>query len=88
VNALNEIAPTIIKWPELDQQQELSQAFARSQQFPGVIGCIDGCHIPIIAPKDNSASYVNRKGFHSILLQVWEIMLNTKNLQFLSTIMM
>lgn len=35
----------------------------------GVVGAIDGSHIPIIAPKTNHASYVNRKGYHSILLQ-------------------
>lgn len=35
----------------------------------GVIGCIDGSHIPIRAPHDLPSSYVNRKGFHSILLQ-------------------
>ncbi|PSN42157.1 putative nuclease HARBI1, partial [Blattella germanica] len=38
--------------------------------FPGVIGCIDGTHIQIPAPKNNRGSYYNRKGFHSILLQV------------------
>lgn len=30
---------------------------------------IDGSHIPILAPQQNSASYVNRKSFHSVLLQ-------------------
>ena len=35
----------------------------------GCIGAIDGSHIPIKAPVESSASYVNRKGFHSILLQ-------------------
>lgn len=34
--------------------------------FSGVIGAIGGTHIKISAPKDNSESYVNRKGFHSI----------------------
>jgi len=34
-----------------------------------VIGCIDGTHIRINAPKQNKNSYVNRKGYHSLLLQ-------------------
>lgn len=34
-----------------------------------MVGAIDGSHIPIVAPKNNHASYVNRKGYHSILLQ-------------------
>ena len=38
--------------------------------FPGVCGCVDGTHIPIRAPSKDSGSYYNRKGFHSILLQV------------------
>lgn len=37
--------------------------------FAGVIGSIDGSHIPIKAPKENSGAYLNRKGFHSIVLQ-------------------
>jgi hypothetical protein len=38
--------------------------------FPGVFGCVDGTHIAIRAPSQDSGSYYNRKGFHSILLQV------------------
>lgn len=37
--------------------------------FPKVIGAIDGTHVKI-APKKNPESYVNRKGYHSIQLQV------------------
>lgn len=38
--------------------------------FPQVIGAIDGTHIKIAAPKLNTQSYINRKGFHSMQLQV------------------
>jgi hypothetical protein len=34
-----------------------------------VIGVIDGTLIPIIAPKDNEADFVCRKGFHAINVQ-------------------
>jgi hypothetical protein len=34
--------------------------------LPNVIGVIDGTLIPIIAPKDNEADFVCRKGFHAI----------------------
>ena len=32
-------------------------------------GAIDGTHIPIIAPTENHADYINRKGYHSIVMQ-------------------
>ena len=32
-------------------------------------GAIDGTHIPIIAPKENRIDYVNRKGYHSVVMQ-------------------
>lgn len=49
--------------------REITQAFARTANFPDVLGAIDGTHIPITAPKEHAAKYINRKGFHSILLQ-------------------
>lgn len=35
----------------------------------GIIGCIDGCHVRIAAPKEFANSYINRKNYHSVLLQ-------------------
>ena len=37
--------------------------------IPGVIGCIDGSHIPIIQPGKFGKSFYNRKGFYSINIQ-------------------
>lgn len=47
------------------------QGFQRTCGFPKTIGAIDGTHIKIDAPEENAADYVNRKGFHSIQLQVF-----------------
>lgn len=47
----------------------IQEEFAVISDFPGVVGVIDGCHIPISAPIENPNSYINRKGFYSILLQ-------------------
>lgn len=58
----------VIHWPDRERQQEISNAFSR-HGFPGIIGCIDGSHIRINAPKNYPNSYVNRKNFHSLLLQ-------------------
>ena len=38
--------------------------------FPNVVGAVDGTFIQIIAPKENEPDFLNRKGFHSINVQV------------------
>lgn len=38
--------------------------------FPNVVGCVDGTQIKIKAPNVNEGEYVNRKGFHSLNVQV------------------
>ncbi|XP_063436630.1 putative nuclease HARBI1 [Mytilus trossulus] len=57
-----------IRWPSNNQVQENVQKFSQ-KGFPGVIGAIDGTHIPIRAPKEYHENYINRKSFHSIILQ-------------------
>ncbi|XP_015524878.2 putative nuclease HARBI1 [Neodiprion lecontei] len=46
------------------------RGFEESSSFPKVIGAIDGTHIRINAPKEDQRDYVNRKGYHSIHLQL------------------
>ena len=45
-------------------------AFEQKQGLRRVLGAIDGFHISVSAPLDSPESYVNRKGFHSLVLQV------------------
>ncbi|XP_066589982.1 putative nuclease HARBI1 [Prorops nasuta] len=58
-----------IKWPEPHLMTSFEQRFQELSGFPGVIGAIDGSHIAITAPIENYDSYINRKGFHSVILQ-------------------
>ncbi|XP_067142884.1 putative nuclease HARBI1 [Centruroides vittatus] len=60
-----------IRWPN-DNLERTVHKFEelRTVSLPGVIGCVDGTHIYIKAPKEDSQSYYNRKGRHSILLQI------------------
>ena len=58
----------IISWPTKARQQEISRHLGCAG-FPGIIGCVDGSHIEIIAPKTYPNSYINRKSYHSVLLQ-------------------
>lgn len=38
--------------------------------FPGIVACIDGTHIEITAPSVYKESYINRKGYYSMVLQI------------------
>jgi len=70
--ALCEFSPQYIVWPTGNkiQVQEIVFSFSSISSFPDTIGAIDGTHINIPAPKENAKAYVNRKGCHSIQLQV------------------
>ena len=63
---------TVPKGAELS---EVMQMYKEKWQFPMCAGATDGIHIPIIAPALAAADhsdYVNRKGYHSIIMQaVW-----------------
>ncbi|XP_074871522.1 uncharacterized protein LOC142023941 [Carettochelys insculpta] len=37
--------------------------------FPNCFGALDGTHIPIHAPEHSGVRYLNRKGYHSVVLQ-------------------
>lgn len=58
-----------IKWPDNNGKRQSSEEFQKKQGFNGVIGCIDGSHIRINRPRHDEEVYVNRKGYHSLLLQ-------------------
>jgi len=70
INALYEKRGTFIFWPSRQEAEKTMETIENHYGFPGVIGAIDGTHIKITAPKSHSESYVNRKGYHSIQLQV------------------
>jgi len=66
---LTENAHRYIKWPKLHEMSIFEREFRQLHGFPGVIGAIDGSHIAISAPIENHDNYINRKGYHSIILQ-------------------
>ncbi|XP_050518027.1 putative nuclease HARBI1 isoform X2 [Diabrotica virgifera virgifera] len=70
INIICSLMPQYIRWPDLNDYAVSSQVFQeRTHGFPGIIGAIDGCHIPIKQPIGNNIDFYNRKGFHSIILQ-------------------
>ena len=56
-----------IKWPR--NVDETRGDFYRLSGFPNVLGAIDGTHVRIQAPSEDEASFVNRKGVHSVNVQ-------------------
>ena len=52
-NAHCSCAIDFIRFPNQAGQIKMQQGFQVKFAFPKVLGCIDGCHIPIIAPSIN-----------------------------------
>jgi hypothetical protein len=61
--------PLLIKWPTGYRIHKTIDEFRKLKGFPGVLGAIDGSHIPIRTPTEHHENYINRKGFHSVILQ-------------------
>lgn len=60
VEALRELAPVYISWPNEEERVLIKNAFMTATGFPGAIGCIDGTHIQITSPLQQAAQYRNR----------------------------
>uniref|UniRef100_A0A8D8TQD9 Nuclease HARBI1 n=1 Tax=Cacopsylla melanoneura TaxID=428564 RepID=A0A8D8TQD9_9HEMI len=69
IKAVLNLLPLLIKWPSRNDFEIIEQEFNNFCGFPGVIGAIDGSHIPIKVTNDIADSYKNRKMQHSIILQ-------------------
>ena len=63
------LASKFIKWPSPEERPVVARDFARHRSFPGIIGAVDGCHIRILTPSESPESFINRKGYASIILQ-------------------
>lgn len=53
-----------------DSQNRTKRRFWDKFGFPGVLGAIDCTHVQLRAPPQNAVTYINRKGSHSINVQV------------------
>ncbi|XP_067207746.1 putative nuclease HARBI1 isoform X1 [Linepithema humile] len=68
--AIYSLAPQFIKWPNVEEAEYTWMDVQNKHKFPKVIGAIDGTHIHIHKPKKHAESYINRKGYYSIQLQI------------------
>lgn len=58
-----------IKWPQNIEKTVEEFDEMRRRSFPQVVGCVDGSHIQILGKRGDDSFY-NRKGVHSVILQV------------------
>ena len=69
VETLTGLIPKYICWPSPEQYPVVAERFERKGGFPGVIGCIDGTHIPIKGPSAHRDVFINRNGYATFQLQ-------------------
>ena len=53
------LSQRFIQFPGGAMAREESDKFEETRGFPGVMGAINGCHIPIKAPGKNPEQYIN-----------------------------
>lgn len=70
IKAINSTLMTsFIKMPNEEDCKRISRRFKNICGIPQIIGCIDGSHIPIMAPSEGRKDFVNRKSWTSLVLQ-------------------
>ena len=69
----SELLPKFVCWPSAEHQLLMAKHIEDLYGFPGVVGCVDGTHIPIRRPKDDDSPncyYINRLKNFSLVLQL------------------
>ncbi|GBP14413.1 Putative nuclease HARBI1 [Eumeta japonica] len=72
-NALNarSIIDRWIKFPTTQLERSIiKQQFMSKFGLPGVLGCIDCTHIALVRPTVDEQAFFNRKGYHSLNVQI------------------
>ena len=66
---VEKLLPKIIRFPNEIEVQTIMREFKEISGFPEAVGVIDGCHIRIKVRLQDAEDYINRKDYHSIVLQ-------------------
>ena len=67
---LVDIRRKVIKFPNTQTRLQIKRAFYALGGIPNVTGCVDGCLIEILRPKNNTREFISRKGWPAINIQV------------------
>lgn len=57
----NVLMPKFLNWPDGERVKSIKDEFEAMSGVPNVGGSMYTTHVPIIAPKENSAAYLNRR---------------------------
>ncbi|KAM4531402.1 putative nuclease HARBI1 [Odontesthes bonariensis] len=68
--ALGSLINQFVSFPKDDQIAQTKHTFFHMRNMPNTIGVIDCTHVHIQAPREREWEYVNRKGRHSINIQL------------------
>ena len=66
---LQHLTNKYIRFSTTEQAMRSIELWRAKTGIPGVVACLDGCHIQIIRPSKSGTAYFNRKGFYSINVQ-------------------
>ena len=69
ITVVGKMKASFLTVPKGDDLSEVMRLYRSKWGFPACAGAIDGTHIPIQAPQENHTDYVNRKSYHSIVMQ-------------------
>lgn len=64
------IAPRLIFFPDEEELRNLSALHCQRNRLKGIFAALDGSHIPVQATFRKPERYINRKGWHSIVVQL------------------
>ncbi|KAG5863657.1 hypothetical protein JTB14_024337 [Gonioctena quinquepunctata] len=53
-----------------DERQVIKATYMDRHSFPGAVGAIDCTHIAILKPREDEHNFINRKGYHSLNVQI------------------
>lgn len=67
------LCPRWVQFPTTQEEKaKIALSFYGKHKIPGVVGCVDGTHVRIIAPSENKHLYYNRKGYFSLNVMLVE----------------
>ena len=80
-NVVNDVAKQIanqssayLKFPTVQEQHHNASVFSDEFKFPGIIGVIDGCHVPISTPVWQKVPQLREKFFSRKTFYSWNCM--------------